>query len=132
MNIKRIIIASLGVFITFELLEIVIHGKILMNTYESMPEVWRPDMESKMWIMYVTALFFSFIFTIIFAKGYENKGVLEGVRYGILIALLMNVIGMFNQYVVYPIPFSLALQWFILGTIQIIICGMVAAVLYRN
>ena len=132
MNIKRIIIASLGVFITFEVLEYVIHGMILMGTYESMSEIWRPDMESKMWIMNITALFFSFLFTIIFAKGYEDKGILEGVRYGVLIALLMNVIGMFNQYVVYPVPFSLTLQWFILGTIQIIICGIVASLLYRS
>lgn len=132
MNIKRVIIASIAVFITYQVLDYVIHGVILMGIYESMQDVWRADMESKMWIMMVTSLFFSFLFTIIFAKGYEDKGLIEGVRYGVLIGLLMNVVGMFNQYVIYPVPFSLALQWFIFGTIEIIICGIVVAALYKK
>jgi uncharacterized membrane protein YagU involved in acid resistance len=132
MNIKRIIIASLAVFVSFQILDYIIHGVILMDTYEAMQNVWRADMESKMWIMMVTSLFFSFLFTIIFAKGYENRGILEGARYGVLIGLLMNVVGMFNQYAVYPIPFSLALQWFVFGTIEIIICGMVVALIYKS
>jgi len=86
----------------------------------------------KMWIIHITNFIFSFLFVYIFTKGYENKGIVEGLRFGLIIGLLMNVVGMFNQYAVYPLPFSLAIQWFIYGIIQYVICGAVAASIYRE
>jgi len=52
-------------------------------------------------------------------------------RYGLLIGILMLVVGMFNQWAVYPLPIGLVVQWFIFGLIQIMICGVVAALIYR-
>ena len=57
---------------------------------------------------------------------------MEGVRYGIIVGLFMNAIGMFIQYVMYPIPFSLSLQWFIYGMIEFIVCGIIAALMYKR
>jgi hypothetical protein len=88
-------------------------------------------MMSLVWITYVTALIFSFLFVYIFSRGYEGRGISEGIRFGLLIGLLMNVVGMFNQYAVLPIPFKLTLQWFVYGVIQIMICGIVASALYK-
>ena len=71
------------------------------------------------------------MFVYIFIKGYEGKGVVEGVRYGFRIGILMNVMGMFNQYAVYPIPFTLAIQWFIFAMIEFIICGIIVSLIYK-
>jgi len=131
MNTKKFIIASILVFIVFEILDFIIHGLILKGAYESLASVWRPDMNSLMWIMYVTALIFSFLFVYIFTKGYEGKSIAEGIRYGLLIGLLMLIVGMFNQYAVYPLPFILVLEWFIFGIIQYIIIGIVVAAVYK-
>jgi hypothetical protein len=132
MNVKRYILASFLVFVAYVALNFVIHGAILGRVYMEMPGVWRQDMMSYMWIVYVTALVFSFLFVLIFHKGYEGRGILEGVRYGLLIGLLLNVPGMFNQFAVYPLPFGLIIQWFVYGTIQVVICGIVAAAVYRR
>jgi hypothetical protein len=64
------------------------------------------------------------------SKGYEGRGIAEGVRYGLVIGLLVNVMGMFNQYAVYPIAIGLTIQWFIYSVIQFIIYGIVAAALF--
>ena len=132
MNIKKFVIASIVVFIVFEILNFIIHGPLLGSIYEEAKSVWRPDMMDKMWIIHITNFIFSFLFVYIFTKGYENKGIVEGLRFGLIIGLLMNVVGMFNQYAVYPLPFSLAIQWFIYGIIQYVICGAVAASIYRE
>ena len=66
------------------------------------------------------------------AKGLEGKGVLEGIRFSVIVALLMLIPGMLNQYVVYPVPFSLAFQWIVYGLIQYIACGVVAALIYKQ
>jgi hypothetical protein len=131
MNKKNFIFTSVIVFVAFQVMNFVIHSLILMKAYQALENVWRPDMMQKMWIIYVTSLIFSFLFVYIFSKGYEGKGIAEGVRYGLIIGLLMNVVGMFNQYAVYPIPFGLIIQWFIYGIIQYIICGIVAAALFK-
>lgn len=132
MNIKKMAIASILVFAAFQVMDYLIHGIILAPAYQSLSNVWRPDIMSKMWILRASSFIMSVLFVYIFIKGYENKGILEGARYGIIIGLFMNVIGMFSQYVMYPIPFSLSVQWFIYGMIEFIICGIIAALVYKN
>ena len=131
MNVKRFVSAVIVVFIAFQIFDYIIHGIILAPAYQKLESIWRPEMMSKMWIMYITSLILSLLFVYIFTKGYEARGIGEGIRYGLLIGLLMNVVGVFNQYVVYPIPFALAIQWFIYGTIEFVICGIIAALIYK-
>ena len=131
MNTKKFLLASLAVFITLYLLDFVIHSLLLGSVYESMQEVWRPDMMDKMWIMYLTGIIFSLLFVYIFSKGYEGKGIVEGAKYGLIIGLVIYLVGSYNQYVVYPLPYSLALKWFIYGTIELIIAGIVLALVYK-
>jgi hypothetical protein len=119
------------VFVVFQALNYAIHGLILMKTYQSLENIFRADMMQKVWITYVTSLILSFLFVYIFSKGYEGRGIAEGARYGLLIGLIMNVAGMFNQYVVYQIPLSVIVQWFIYGVVQFVIIGIVAAALYK-
>jgi len=131
MNVKKYILASVAVFVTFQVLDFIIHVVILSSTYQSLAHLWRPDMMSLMWIMYLSSLFMSFMFVYIFTKGYENRGIMEGVSFGLVMGLFMNVIGMFGQYAMYPIPLSLTLQWFAYGMAEFSIAGIVAAAVYR-
>lgn len=131
MNIKRFFGATLAVYVAIQITDPIIHGAILGPTYEALKHIWRPDMMSKMWIMFITSFIFSILFVYIFSKGYEGKGLLEGVRFGIITGLFMNGVGMFNQYVVYPVPFTLALQWFIFGMGQFIVYGILTALIYK-
>ncbi len=131
MNIKRYLIAGIAVFATFQVCDMIIHGQILMKDYAALPSLWRPDMMPLMWIMWITGVILSFLFVYVFVKGYEARGILEGVRYGLIIGLMMNGVGAFNQYVIYPVPLSLAIQWFVYGMIEFIIAGVVAAAIYR-
>jgi hypothetical protein len=131
MNVKRFIIAIIGVFIMYQVLNFFIHGPILGSKYMDFPDVWRADMMSKMWIMYITNLVMSILFVYIFIKGYEGKGIAEGIRFGFIIGLLMSGIGAFNQFVIYPVPLEFAIQWLLYGTLQFMICGIVTALIYK-
>jgi len=131
MNIKRFLIGGLAIFIIFQILDFCIHSIFLMPLYASMSDVWRPDMMSKMWIMYVSSFIFSFLVMYVFIKGYEARGIMEGVRFGIIIGLMTNGAGSFYQYAVYPLPFSLIIQWFLFGLAEFIAAGIAAALIYR-
>ncbi len=131
MNIKRYVIAGIAVFATFQICDMVIHGRLLMKDYEALASMWRPDMMSLMWIMWITCAVLSFLFTYVFIKGYESRGMLEGVRYGLIVGLMMNGVGAFNQYVLFPVPFVFAVKWFVFGMIEFILAGAVVAAIYR-
>ena len=105
---------------------------ILGSTYESIQGLFRTDMADKMWVMYVTGIVFSLLFVYIFTKGYEGKGILEGVKYGLLIGLVVHFVGSFNQFVVYPVPYVLMWKWVIYGTIEVMAAGAVTALIYKS
>lgn len=131
MNIKRFLAGGFAIFIIFQICDFIIHGFLLGDVYMSMTNIWRPDMMSYMWIMYLSSFIFSFLVMYVFIKGYEDRGVLEGVRFGILIGLLTNGAGAFYQYAVYPLPFSLIIQWFGYGLIEFILAGIAASLIYK-
>lgn len=131
MNMKKFLLASLAVFVTLQVLDFVIHSLLLGAVYSELETVWRTDMADKMWVMYVTGIVFSLLFVYIFSKGYEGKGIMEGIKYGLIIGLVVHFVGSFNQFVVYPIPYGLTWQWVIYGVIELMIAGAVASLIYK-
>ncbi len=132
MNIKRFIIASIAVFFVIQITDPLIHGVFLGKAYEASKHLWRPNMMSKMWIMMLSTFVFSFLFVYVFTKGYEEKGIFEGIRFGLLIGIFVYIYSIVNQYVVYPLPFTFILKWGIFGLIQFAILGIVASLIYKS
>lgn len=130
LNVKRFIFAGIAVFITYEALNFIIHSLILSSTYQAIPEVWRPDMMSIMWVMNIVSFVFAFLFVYLYSKKQDHT-IANGIKLGFMVGLFMLVFPSFNQYVVYPIPFSLAIIWGLLGLVQLMICGVVASLIYK-
>ena len=133
---KKLWIGFIVIFIAMAVLNMIIHGFILSSTYQTdeVSKIMRPEseMNSMMWIYYVVYIIQAFFFTFVFSKGYEGKGIMEGVRYGLYMGLLMATPMAYASYAMYPMPYSLALQWFIYGIIQYIILGVIIALVYKN
>ena len=131
MNWKKLLIAAVVVYIVGAVLGILIHGVLLSETYMSMADVWRPDMERLMWIQWVTGAFFCFFFVFVFAKGYENKGIMEGLRYGVVIWAFFAIPSIYGQYMVYPLTYGLVLIWLVSELISLLIYGAIVAAIYK-
>jgi len=129
---KKVWTGFVAVFVTSVVLNFIVNGLILGPTYESLKSLWRPDFNSLMWVYYVLMLVGAFFFTFIFSKGYEGKGIAEGVRYGLYIGIWMSIGMAYGTYAMIAIPYSLALQWFIYGVIQYIIMGVVVALVFGS
>jgi len=127
---KKVWLGFIAVFITFEILELIVYGLLIGSAFNSLT-VWRSDMSSKMWIIHLVMLIGSFFFAFIFSKGYENKGIMEGVRYGLYIGIWMSVGMAYGTYAMIAIPYSLTLQWFLYGVIEYVIGGIVLALVFR-
>jgi hypothetical protein len=129
----KLLIAAVAVFVVGQVCNFLIHAQWLAPTYQALASVWRPqaDMESRMWIMFVTGAVFAFFFSYVFARGYEGKGLAEGARYGAIIGLFFSLPQAYNSYVIYPIPYSLALKWFLSGVAVCTLMGIAAAAVYK-
>jgi hypothetical protein len=127
---KKILIGFVITFVLLEVLDILVHGVILMSAYQATQNVWRPDMMQKMWILHIVKLVVAFLITFIFSKGYEGKGIMEGLRYGLYIGVLMSIGMAYGTYAMVAIPYSLALQWFIYGVVEYTIVGVALALVF--
>jgi hypothetical protein len=129
---RRILIGFLAVFLATQTFEGLINFYILDPIYSQWSQLWRPIAEVKFWMLPFTGLFFSYFFTLIFSKGYEQKGLGEGVRYGFYIAMMVSLPHAYGTYALMQIPYSVALRWFVFGTIEIVLAGAILALVFKQ
>jgi hypothetical protein len=127
---KKLLIGFALVFVLAFATDFVVNSYLMMSEYEATPTLWRRPEEMKMAVIVISQLFFAFFFTLIFSKGYEGKGVVEGIRYGVYVALMMMVPAAYMTYATMPVPYSLALKWFLYGTIQYVLYGIALSYVY--
>ena len=127
---KKILIGFVAVFVTLEVLDAIIHAGILGGTYAVMQNTWRPDMANKLWILHFVRIAAAFFFTYVFSKGYEGKGIMEGVRYGFYLGMIVSSGFAFGTYSMFAIGKGLALQWFFYSLIEYIIAGVVVSLVF--
>lgn len=130
---KKMWTGFIVVFIVYFLLDWLVNGVLLQSSYmaEEVAKLMRPEAEIQMWIIIICDLFYAFFFTLIFSKGFENKGMMEGARYGFYVAMMVSLPMAYGTYAVMPIPYTLALQWFLYGLLVNIVCGVVLSFVFK-
>lgn len=134
MNCKRFIIGALVVWVTLFVYEGLLHAVALAGAYEAMREILRPEGENP-------AMFFGLIlfaelcltlgFCFIFTKGYENKGIMEGVRFGLYTGLTFGLFFYVGQLAVYPISAMLTLALVVGYVVELMLAGAIFAAIYK-
>lgn len=131
MNWKRFLAASLAVFVAVQALEFGFNELFMKGANESLKTLWRQQMASRMWVMYVLSALIALLFTYIFIKGREGKGIAEGVRFGIIIWLFFSVPMNVSMWVMLPIPHTIVLRWLLFGFLEMLAAGILVAVIYK-
>jgi hypothetical protein len=127
---KKLWLGAVAVFVVIAVWETIVNMLLLSSAYAATANLWRPMAEMKIWLFYVIYLFVAFFFTLIFSKGYEGKGAVEGLRYGFYVGMMMAVPMAYGTYGSMPIPYSLALQWFLYELIKYVLCGTAVALVF--
>jgi hypothetical protein len=120
--------AVLAVFVTFV---VVYFGaqQIFETQFKSIGDTMN-FRETESIVAWVGRILYSVIFCYIFLQGYKNKGVGEGVRYGLLIGLLL--IGLdIDWFGVTNVVLSDALTWWVTDLVAAIVGGAVLAEVYK-
>lgn len=132
MNVKRLLLAIVVAFVITFGTDFLIHGVWLSPDYEANKALWRPENEMQSFFHWtlIAQLLCSATFVIIWAKGFAGRDLATAITFGLLMGLFQGIWAIIN-YVVMPLPGALATKWFLAGTAQCILLGVVTALIYK-
>lgn len=132
---QRFWISGIVAAVLFCLLGFVVHETILHSEYAQLSNIFRPvdDAFARMPVMMFAYLLMGFAFAWIYRQGVTAGAswVLQGIRYGLAIALVSAVPMYLIYYAIQPWPAMLVVKQIVLQTIAIVIVGIVVAWINR-
>ncbi|MCI5060309.1 MAG: hypothetical protein MRY79_04470 [Alphaproteobacteria bacterium] len=133
MNKQRFALSVIAGFVFIFAYEFLVHGILLLPTYETTPHLWRAPEEMGDYSIFMFAMQFlmSAVLCFIFTRNFEDKGIGEGARFGAMMGLLLGL-AMFASYAWMPISIGLALGWLVTTFVEIVILGVIFSLLYKK
>lgn len=135
MDSKKFLLAVVIAYLFLMVTNYAVHEVWLQPIYDQYEDSWRPlgQRVAKMWIMWIGQLLFTLMFAWVYWRGVEAKAWIgQGIRYGATITLLAAVPAVLNEYVIYRVPYRLALTWMSVSLVQIVVMGLVVAYFLRK
>jgi len=135
MNIKRLVISIVVVFIAVTLTDLLIHGLWMSPVYGATKELWRPEEEMSSgkymaWLHAGHALA-ALAFTSLWALGFASGAkISRAVQYGLLMALFGQSYTLIT-YAVQPFTLEIVWKWIIGGIAQGMVLGVVVFLVYK-
>ena len=132
MNTKKLVLTIVVVFIVANLTGFLIHAVLLAPDYMAVKEHYRPEGSEKM--LFINLAYFAFAVgsVLVYAKGVENKPWLgQGLRFGILMWLVLTIPSFFIAYAVQPVPTMLLVKQVLFEGVDKLLLGTITAALYR-
>jgi hypothetical protein len=134
MNFKRVALAALACWVLYTCVSYVVHGVLLKPTYLKYVGLMRAEAQaaSILPVGFAGALIGFFAFAYVYAKGYEGgNGVQEGLRFGVLVAIMICGFATVWEYMVWPMGPRLFAVWVIDYVVEFAIYGIVAGLIYK-
>ena len=132
MNAKRFFLAAIAASVLFAVLQYIGPNIYIQPEYEETKVLWRSKQEVNLPLVLLADVIYGFLFTFIFAKGYQARGMAEGLRFGIYATWFVVVPQVLFHYAFQPLPSMLAARWLAIGLGENMALGAVVAVIYRN
>ena len=107
-----------------------IHSILLKQDYIDTASVWRSReaMNARFWAMPVAVLIYVAAAVLVYIQGAESKPWIgQGIRFGILLALVAVVYGSLSSWVILLIPYMLAVKWMVYEGVLSLLFGLVVA-----
>jgi hypothetical protein len=131
MNKMRLILTIIVVFLLANFSGYFIHAIWLRQDYMPIAQHYRPEGQEKVLFIALAYLSFAIGSVLVYARGVENKPVLgQGLRFGVLMFLILTVPSFFIAYAVQPVPAVLMSKQILAELVDKILLGIVTALVY--
>jgi hypothetical protein len=134
-DIKKFLRTVLVAYVLLIATTYLIHGVWLGTFYRNYMDSWRPveEQAAKGWILLAGRLLYTLMFVWVYTRGAEKKLWLgQGIRYGGVVWLFVSLPSILSTYVLYPVPFQLAMIWMSVDLMQAVLLGLVVAYFLRK
>ncbi len=134
MNFPRVALAAVASWVLYLGIGFLVHAVLLKDTYLQYVGVMRPEAQANaiLPIGFGCALVGFFAFAYAYAKGYEGgSGVQEGLRFGVLVGIMLCAFGSVWDYMMWPVSAGLLAAWLIDFVVEFAIYGMMVGLIYK-
>ena len=132
---KKFVIAWVVLFVAWFIGSFVVHGVLLRSDYAQLSNLFRPESSEQKYfpLMILAHVILSGAFVWIYARGVESKPwMMQGVRFGVAVALLTIVPTYLIYFVVQPMPGGVVIKQIVFDGVLLVILGTIVAWLYRD
>jgi hypothetical protein len=131
-NFGRVAAAAVVAWIVSLALSPLVNNVLLADLYARHAAVFRPQAEMNLVLGLGASLVGFFVFAYAYAKGYEGGGgAVEGLRFGVVVGLLLACFAVVWNYVVLPVSGSLAVAWVVDTLVEMALYGVVVGLVYK-
>ena len=134
MNFGRIAAAAVVAWIVSLPLGFLVNDVLLADLTAANASAMRPEAQlmANLPLGFAFLLLGFFAFAYAYAKGYEGgNGVVEGIRFGALVAIVVCGFGLIWQYVIYPIDGTYVAAIMIDSIVELSIYGAIVGAIYK-
>jgi hypothetical protein len=134
MNFARVAMAAVAAWIVSIPVGYVVHDILLKDIYTANAAAMRPEeaMMANMPLGLAASLVGFLAFAYAYAKGYEGtSGSVEGIRFGVIVALLLSGFGVVWQYVVFPINGTMITAMLVDVVAEFALYGAIVGSIYK-
>src|SRR3990172_10622895 len=126
MNFPRVALAAVSAWVLSLVVGFVVNTYVMAEVYGANAAAFRPQDQMNLALGFGAQLVGFFAFAYMYAKGYEGTGGLqEGLRFGVLIAIVLIGFVIVWNYVVLPVDGTLAVYWVVDTLVELALYGMV-------
>lgn len=130
MNYSRLITTSVAVFVFALVWNSIVHGVILRDANAVLEGIARAPDDRNMTLALLLTAGLAFLFVWSYARVARRGTLQEGIIHGLFFAALAGLFVNLNQYILYPVPASLTITWFIFGIFEFCGYGLLTSWLY--
>ena len=134
MNFTRVAMAALAAWVLYMAMGYLVHGVLLKDLYMQYTGVMRPEAQAQaiLPVNFGVVLVGFFAFAYAYAKGYEGgNGLQEGLRFGVLVGIMLCTFGTIWEYMVWPVGRRLLAAWLIDYIVEFALYGIVVGLIYK-
>ena len=130
MNFQRIAMAAVAAWIVDMVYGFIVFGNLMAGMFAD--PALHPEAEMNLALGFASSFIGFFVFSYIYAKGYEGgQGLMEGIRFGMLIALLFLFFSMIWNHVLFRVSEAFTVYTSIAGVVEFLLAGLVVGAVYR-
>ena len=132
MNFARVAASAVVTWIVHLGLTTLVWSTLLPDAAGQNASLLRPPAEMNLTLGFAVSLLGFFVFAYAYAKGYEGgPGAVEGLRFGVIVGLLLACFSAVWSYVMMPISWTFTAAMVVDAIVEMAIYGVVVGLVYR-